>query len=85
MCKNEKNNRLNKKYCRFLYQQFFYDSLYDPTKLRSVALRSRIYALTFSNLECFVDELLSNNETPFVPCLGKGGRKEYSPLPLASQ
>ena len=85
MRENEKFDRLDRNLCQRLYKKELYDSLFDPTKLQNLKFGSKFYASQLFELECFVDELQSNDETPFVQCFGNGGRKEYAHASLASQ
>jgi|GEM_PF-898967 len=84
MPENEKTKRLD----RDLYHTFYQsncNSLFDPTKNRDLNNCPKFYSLQLSYLEQFVDDLLSDDEIPFVPCISNGGRNEYHPSELAGR
>lgn len=90
MRENEQSDRLDRALGRRLYYRELYDSLFDATKLNTTKFRNKtagckFYAGQLFKLECFVDELLSNDEIPFVPYLGSDDRKKYDPSSLAGQ
>lgn len=85
MHENEKNNRLDRHLCKTIYSGELCDSLFDLKKSRNTRLNSKFYGHQFSRLECFVDELVSSDDIPFVPYLGNGNMKEYAPTSLAGQ
>lgn len=85
MQESEKSAGLDRNLCQWLYREQLYDSLFDPIKLQNKKLSSKVYANILSKLECFVDELLSNDEIPFVPSLDRIGKKDYLANSLAHQ
>lgn len=80
----KKNNRLDRNLCEFFYREYLYDSLFDQRKIQQKRFNSKFWANQLFKLDCFVDELLSNDETPFVPYLGRNGAKEFAASVLAS-
>ena len=81
--KNKKSDRLDRKLCEELYCKKLYKFLFDRTKLHNSEFIFKTYADSLFALECFIDEVLSNDEPPFVACLGEDGRKDYAPAALA--
>jgi hypothetical protein len=75
MRENKKFDDLDQFLCREHYKRIK-GSLFDPVKLQKLKLNSSFYASSLFKLECFVDGLLSNAETPFVPWSYRGGHKE---------
>lgn len=85
MIDNKKSNSLDRNLCQWLYSERLQDSLFDPIELQTKKISSKSYANTLASLECFVDELLSNDEIPFVASIGGIGRKDYLANSLAHQ
>ncbi len=85
MHENEMNSGLDWHLCKAIYTGELCDSLFDLKKSRNTKSYSILYALQFSKLERFVDELVSNDDTPFVLYLGNSGSKEYATTSLASK
>ena len=76
-------NRLDRALCQRLYNdEKTYDSLFCPEMLKHIP---KIHANFLFNLECFVDDILSNDEIPFVLCLGANSRNDYDPAFLAQK
>ena len=85
MRKNEKDDLINRDFCEELSYQKSYDPSVDTIKLRNSEFHPKIYKYFLSTLECFVNDLLLNDETPFVPYIGDNGEKWYTPASLAMQ
>jgi hypothetical protein len=82
MKERENSVGLDKNLCQWMYRQRLHDILLDPTKIQNKKL-SKLYVSTLSRLEFFIDELLSNDEIPFVLSLSGNGTKDYDPSSLA--
>ena len=76
MCKYEKIDDLDRSLCKKYYKELS-DSLFNPTKHPNLKLDT-LYANSLLRLEFFVDDLLSNEETPIVAGFSSNGRKKYS-------
>ena len=61
------------------------DSLLESTKFQNKVLTSKDYAKRLANIESFVNDLLSNKETPFVSTINKAGQNFYRPGTLANR
>jgi len=83
MRKNKKDVRLDSDSYEELSYQRLDDSSFHPTNIRKSKFLPRTYQYFLSGLECFVIELLSNDEVGFVPYLGNDARKWYTPTSLA--
>ena len=83
MRKNENNDRLDRAFCKEIYCHRLYNPSFDPSKSRNLEFLPKTYKYFLSRLECFVNELLSNDEIPFLPYLGTDGEKWYTPASLA--
>jgi hypothetical protein len=83
MSGHERGNDFDRFLCKEHYKRIS-DSLFDPVKLQKPKLRS-YFAEQLSELERFVDELLQDDETPFVASLGQCGKMQYASSTLASQ
>ena len=64
MNENKKFNGLNKELIR-LYCMENNESLFESTKLQNKSIISKGYAKRLANIEGFVNDLLSDKETPF--------------------
>jgi len=76
MSENIKLSDLDQFLCQEHYKKIR-GSLFDPVKLQKLKLNSSFYASSLFKLECFVDDLLSNADTPFVPWSYRGGQREF--------
>jgi hypothetical protein len=83
MSKHGRGNDFDRFLCKEHYKKIS-DSLFDPAKLQEPKLRS-YFAEQLSELESFVDGLLTNDETPFVAGLDKYGKIQYAFNTLASR
>jgi hypothetical protein len=83
MRKNKKDVQLDSDSYEELSYQRLDDSSFHPTNIRKSKFLPRTYQYFLSGLECFVIELLSNDEVGFVPYLGNYARKCYTPTSLA--
>jgi hypothetical protein len=84
MNENNKFNGLNKELFR-LYCIEHSDSLLESTKFQNKVLTSKDYAKRLASIEGFVNDLLSNKETPFVSTINKAGQNFYRPGTLANR
>jgi hypothetical protein len=84
MSGHERGNDFDRVLCKEHYKKIS-DSLFDPVKLQKPKLNSKLRAIKLFELESFVDELLTNDETPFVASLDELGKRQYAFSTLASR
>ena len=82
MCKDENNNQFNNDFYEELSCQRLYDS-FGPINIQNSKLDSESYASKLDMLAYFINEVLLNNEIPFLPYLGNDGGKWFTPASLA--
>lgn len=85
MNKDKANNCFSRDLCRYIYNKRINDSIFDPTKLKKLKLSSKFFSWKLGMLECFVDDLLLNIDTPFARSYGTNGRSKYTPTSLAAK
>ncbi len=78
MKKNEKTDHYDRNARRAYYDDFC-GTMFEPTNNKLASL----HAFQLHTLECFVDDLLANDDIPFVPHLSGNGKSEYAQSPLA--
>ena len=69
-------SHLDRYSCKLIYEDSaeFLFSTKLPTKKRYA---NRAHSYNVYKLECFIDDLLSTKEIPFLPCVGTNGRIEF--------
>lgn len=70
------SDTLDRVFCRRVYH-YLADALFPPGRLRYPKIGSKFYAERLYRLQCFVDDLNSTNEVPFVPGIDKRNNLEY--------
>lgn len=89
MRKIKESDRFDRILCRKIYHDDLYASLFDTTKFdaekrRNIKITCQFHAHQLFKLECFVDELLSNEEPPFKLRSGNADSKDYDRTSLAT-
>jgi hypothetical protein len=82
MPKINESDRFDRVLCRKIYYHDLYDSLFDTTafdakKRQNITLSCKNHASALYKLECFVEDLLSNQEPPFKPRPDNAGSMNY--------
>ena len=85
MRKNKKDDRLDSDCNDELSRQRLDDSSFHPSNIQNSNLDSKTNKLNLQKLESFVNEVLLNNEMPFMPYFGTNGKEEYVQSSLAQQ
>ena len=85
MNKYEKSDRINTDSYEELSCQRLDDSSFHPINIQNSKSDSKSYASNLQRLKCFVNEVLLNNEIPFVLRPGTNGEKWYASPSLVGQ